>query len=156
MAKKKAEEEETGGNGEGKVRKPPAGYRRTTAVDDAPWVQAQVGNVLNGRLIDRFVMNTSPKRAYYQVELFEPCAVRVGRGDDAEVVQAEKGDVVNLGETFRMTAIKDRIIPEVRAGAVYDLWILWQVKPPSAPIQPLPPDETSPAEEGAEGEEAPF
>lgn len=113
-----AEAEE--GNG---IPEAPSGFRQRSAVTDAPWFTLEVGNVCHGKLIGRYEMQMDPPRAYYQVELYRPCIVTVGRGDDAEQTEAKKGTVINVGETFKLESLKEIEIPELLAGGEYDVWI---------------------------------
>ena len=139
----------------------PSGYRRRSAVTDAPWFTNKVGNVAHGKLCGRFMMTgVEPPRAYYQVELLAPCTVTVGRGDDAEEQQAAAGDVINVGENFKIKVLRDIEIPELNAGAEYNVWIdiqkkiklkggktMWVIdvaskrtKGPTGEVRPLAPD----------------
>lgn len=169
MAKKETQTE-TAQTSQASVMAMPEGFRRRTSVSDAPWFHMETGNVLNGRLLGRFVMNTEPVRAYYQVELAKACKVRVGQGDDAEVVEAAVGSVVNLSEMAKLKYLKDKEIPEILAGAEYDIWAgvgdkiklkagrtMWsvdsgtrQIKAAKGEVRPLPPDvsQVFEAEEG--------
>ncbi len=148
---------------------PPAGFRRRAAVTNAPWVKSMEGNVCVGRLIGRYAMqgNVQGSTHYYQVELSGPCKVTVGRGDDAEVQDAKKGDVVNLGESYKIACLKEVEIPEILAQAEYDVWVhfqekikitggrtMWvidvqskQVKRPTGEVHALAPDATPEGEE---------
>ena len=154
----------------------PKGYRRRSAVTDAPWFTNKVGNVAHGKLLGRYIMTgVEPPRAYYQVELVAPCTVTVGRGDDAEEEEAAAGDVVNVGENFKLKCLKEVEVPELLAGAEYNVWIdiqkkiklkggktMWvidvasrRLKGPTGDVRPLPPDATTST--GGEAEsEAPF
>lgn len=138
----------------------PAEFQRRTSVDDAPWFHLAKGNVCYGRLIDRFVMKTTPVRAYYQVELKKPAQVRIGSGEEAEVVEAKAGQIVNLNESVKIKFLAEKEIPEIRAGAAYDVFIkvgdkrkigsgrtMWEidggshmVRPPTGDVRPLLPD----------------
>ncbi len=149
---------------------PPSGFRRQSSVSDAPWVEQKEGNVCFGKLINRYPMNNQdPPRYYYQVELKTPCLVRIGRGDDAEVKEAKVGEVVNLNENYKSSCLRDQVIPEIIAGAEYEVWAkfeskislqggrtMWnidvhtkQLKPPTSAIRPL-------TDEGAPAEDSPF
>jgi hypothetical protein len=169
MAKEKATEEvET-------PIKPPVGFRRRAAVSEAPWYKNKEGNVAYGKILGRYAMQQEPVRYYVQIELYKESIVTVGRGDDAEEAVAKTGDVVNIGETFKMECLRDVEIPEILAGAEYDLWVhtekkiklktggktMWimdvqtkQRKAPTSEVRPL----TLTTKESAEGEggEAPF
>lgn len=149
----------------------PAGFRRRGAVAEAPWFKSKDGNVCFGKLLGRYIMNgVEPPRPYYQVELKKSAIVTVGKGDEAEEVTAAAGDVVNVGESFKLTCLKDVEVPELLAGAEYDVWIhtqkkikigggrtMWvidvetkRLKAPTGEVRPLPPDAggTATAEEG--------
>jgi hypothetical protein len=158
------------------VRQPPAGYKRLTALGDAPWFLNQAGNTADGKLIGRYVMKTDPPRAYYQLELKDECTVRVGKGQDVKIVQAAKGDIINIGESYKLAILKDKVVPECNAGAEYNVYVqsvkkipvgtsgrsMWDmevgaqcIKPPTQPVRPLSPDEANiPADEGES--DAPF
>ena len=108
---------------------PPSGFRRRVSVSDAPWVEQEVGNIVHGKLLNRYEMsNQSPRRWYYQIELLADCKVRVGKGDDAKVEIARAGDVVNLNENFKLTGLRDVEIPEIIAGAEYQIWAKFESK----------------------------
>jgi hypothetical protein len=153
---------------------PPAGFRRVNSVSDAPWVKNVAGNVVYGGLINRYKMQGNPTGSayYYQVELLRPCMVTIGKGEDAEVKAAPAGTVVNLGESKQIESLKEIIIPEINAGAEYNIWAkfgkkikisgarqMWpvdlqskKIRPPSSPVIPLPVDADSEVPAG----ESPF
>lgn len=151
---------------------PPAGYRRVSSVQDAPFVTSKVDNVVSGTLINRYEMqgNQQGNRHYYQIELDRDCTVTVGKGDDAEEKVVAKGEIVNLGENMQIgKSLKPVIIPEINAGASYNvhvhfkkkikiagaktLWIIEvfakRLKGPNGVVTPLPKDEGD--EAGDEG-----
>jgi hypothetical protein len=72
--------------------------------------------------------NSDPIRYYYQIELTAPCKVRIGRGEDAEVQEAQAGEVVNLNENHKTACLKELEVPEIIAGAVYDVWVKFEDK----------------------------
>jgi len=176
MATKQQQAKGAGANGEGaKPAGPPAGYRRRSSVSDASWVAQQQGNICNGKILGRHAMQQTPVRYYYQIELLKPCKVRVGRGEDAEIEEVPAGEVVNLNETYQIAVLKEIEIPEILAGAEYNVWAefknkikvangtrtMWnvdvssvQVKPPTREVRPLPKDDDAEGEEGAAA--APF
>lgn len=150
----------------------PSGFRRRVSVSDAPWVAQEAGNVVYGRLLNRYEMQgQTPRRWYLQIELHAPCKVRIGKGDDAEIAEAKKGDVVNLNENHKLSSLRDVEIPEILAGASYDLWAkyenkikisggktMWnvdlqtkQLKPPTSPVRAL-----SSADLGEASDDTPF
>jgi hypothetical protein len=110
----------------------PVGFRRVNSVSDAPWVKGQEDNVVFGKLINRYAMQgqqlPGSSNHYYQIELLEPCTVTKGKGDDAEIMEAAAGDVVNLGENKQIASLKDVVIPEINAGAEYQAWIKFKNK----------------------------
>jgi hypothetical protein len=101
----------------------PKGFRRVSAVDDAPWFEFMEGNLCHGHVEGRHVMQTDPPRAYYQVALKAPCTVRVGKGEEAKKVQANVGDIINLGETYRIEVLREKVAAPMNAGGDYDVWI---------------------------------
>lgn len=148
----------------------PRGFRRRSAVSEAPWFKMKVNNICHGKLLGRYSMTgMEPIRHYYQVELYKACTVTVGRGEEAEDIEAQPGDVINIGETFKLTCYRDIEVPEILAGADYDVWVhvqkkikvsggrtMWVIDPqskrtkaPTGEVRPLP------REEGAV-EDAPF
>lgn len=159
-----------------KLKQPPAGYKRLTAFADAPWFLNQAGNTANGKLLGRYIMKTDPPRAYYQIEIFDECTVRVGKGQDAKIIQAVKGDIVNVGESYQVAALKDKVVPEFNAGGEFNLFVqsvkkvsvgtsgrsMWAMeighqctKAPTQPVRPLSADEANvPVPEGES--DAPF
>jgi hypothetical protein len=159
-----------------KLKQLPAGYKRLTAFADAPWFLNQAGNTANGKLLGRYIMKIDPPRAYYQVELFEPCTVRVGKGQDAKIVEAAKGDIINIGECYQIADLKDKVMPEFNAGGEFNIFVqsvkkipvgsvghtMWAMemgnqctKAPTQPVRPLSPDEANvPIPEGES--DAPF
>ena len=106
---------------------PPAGFQRSGAADDAPWVQLAEGMVIHGKLLGRYVMQGDDPRAYYQIQLYRSCKVRTGteRDGDLEIIDAGKGDVVNLNENTKTKVLCDKA-DIVAAGGAVDVWI--QVK----------------------------
>jgi hypothetical protein len=144
----------------------PSKFRRISTVSDAPWAAQEKGNTVQGKLLGRHIMNSEPVRYYYQVELTAPCKARQGSGDDAESIDAEKGDVVNLNENYKIKVLTETVVPEMLAGAEYEVFVefkekiklkngrqMWdaevgsfQLKPPTRAVVPLPKDSVSTAE----------
>jgi hypothetical protein len=152
----------------------PSKFRRISTVSDAPWVAQEKGNIVQGKLLGRHTMNSEPVRYYYQIELSKPCQARQGSGEEAEIIDAVVGDVVNLNENFKIKVLTETVVPEILAGAEYEVYAefkdkiklksgrtMWdvevgsfQLKPPVRPVQPLP-KESMAAGEG-EGSDTPF
>jgi hypothetical protein len=173
---KKVKAKETANGASAEERKgPPAGFRRRSAVSDAPWFTNKEGNIAHGKLIGRYIMQgVEPPRPYYQVELYSSATVTVGRGDDAEEREASAGEVINVGESYKLKCLIDVEIPEILAGADYDVWIevdkkikvgqgrtMWMIdvqskrtKSPTGEVRPLPKEALG-GEEG-EASDSPF
>jgi len=154
---------------------PPAGFRRISAVRNAPWYAVEAGNACHGNLVgDLFTMATNPPRDYYQVELLAACKARKGKGDDVELVDVPAGTIVNLGETFQMRVLRDQVA-RVKAGGIVHIWInpkgkiklekgrtMWdievlanEIKAPTSKVQPVGAGNTS-AEGGGSEDSVPF
>ena len=103
---------------------PPAGFRSMTAAS-APWALKEVGAVVTGELLGRYEIDSgSAARGYYQVRVTQPCQATSGKGEDREVVEVHKGEIVNLNENHK---IKQGGLPELadvvgRGGRVM-VWV---------------------------------
>lgn len=110
------------GNG---VVRAPEGMMRVGSVANAPWFNLVKGNVIHGKLLNIFERPDerakSGRSKFYQVEVLEPCDVRIGKGKDAKIGKCKSGDVVNLnhGPT---TKDLEKFIPDIRRGAQYNVW----------------------------------
>lgn len=118
-----ANEGKNGSSEEVKAPKPPAGFRRRVEASSASWFTNKAGNVCYGKLLGRYIMQVDPPRPYYQVELYQDSTVTTGKGEDAEEIVAKAGEIVNVGESFKIQCLKDVEIPAILAGAEYDVWI---------------------------------
>jgi hypothetical protein len=152
------------------LRQPPAGFKRVAAVSNAPWFHFQEGNTLVGNYNGRYLLNTDPPRAYHQLELIEPCIVRAGKGTDAKIVEAKKGDIINLDEHYKIMPLKTIVTPECLAGAEYQVFAqvgkkigtkgtnsMWDVdihlkciKGPTRQVRQLAPDNAVPSDDEGE------
>lgn len=79
----------------------PEGFRRLGSVANAGWFNMKkVGNTLHGVLEGMYerndTLNPKGKSKFFQVKLLADCEVRMGRGEDAAIVQAKAGEYVNL------------------------------------------------------------
>jgi hypothetical protein len=102
----------------------PQTSKRATVVQPKPadtlsWMAMEKGNVCHGKLLGRYKLK-STRYYYYQVELLNPCQVRVASGLGSE---AAAGDVINLIENRKLECLKDVEIPEILAGAEYEIFI---------------------------------
>lgn len=92
------------------------------------WFVVGQGNSIQGKLLGRRQMKKRNRdgsfQAFYQVELTEPCDTCItGKGEEAEEVSAQVGDVVNVGERYELQDWKQyaedkRTIYEVYAQAL--------------------------------------
>lgn len=104
----------------------PEGFQRSgSAIGVGFFEMSEIGNTLSGILVGMFEMKTSlradGKTNFFQVEIDQPCMVRSGRGDDAEVVEAKAGDVVNVNYGPK-TRAWEKFIPSIQLGAVYQVY----------------------------------
>lgn len=115
---------------DGMVRAPD-GFRRVGSVANAPWFNLKKGNTLLGILENVYerpdervkTKDGSPgKSKFFQVKLLEPCECRSGRGEDAKMVKAEAGSVVNLNYGPKTKGLED-LVPSILAGAEYQVWV---------------------------------
>jgi len=120
-----------GGGGSNRPAGPPAGYRQVTADTDAPWWKACEDAVCHGELLGMYTMQTDPPRNYFQLRLVEPTSAFLGKGKDREEITVEKGQVINLGENFKVQELR-KIIPEHRAGARFMVYV--RVKGDKIPV----------------------
>ena len=107
----------------------PERFVRVGSVADVPWVALEEGNVVQGHLLGLYTRDDgrakSGKSQFFQVELTEPCRVREGRGEDAQIRQASAGETVNLNHNPR-TAAMDPYCKELLAGAKYEVRVVNQ------------------------------
>ena len=109
----------------------PEGFRRVGSVANAPWFNLKKGNVLLGVLENVYERpdervkskdGTPGKSKFFQLKLLEACEARSGRGEDAKMVRAEAGAVVNLNYGPKTKALED-LVPSILSGAEYQVWV---------------------------------
>ena len=124
MAKQKSRPSSAAG-----MARSPDKFVRVGSVADVPWVALEEGNVVQGHLLGLYTRDDdrakSGKSQFFQVELTEPCRVREGRGEDAQIRQASAGETVNLNHNPR-TAAMDPYCKELLAGAKYEVRVVNQ------------------------------
>lgn len=112
-------------NGDGTVR-PPEGMVRLGSAANAPWWNLRKGNVLYGYLENMYSRpderSKSGKSKFFQVTLINDTEVRAGRGEDATVVQAKAGSVINLNYG-PVTKELETLIPNILKGGRYKVWL---------------------------------
>jgi hypothetical protein len=106
--------------------KAPDGFQRLGSVANAGWFDmSTIGNTLSGKLEGMFEMKTALRKEgtqqFFQVQVDAPCKVRMGSGEDAEVVEAAPGDFVNVNYGPK-TKLLEKFLPEIAQGAVYVVW----------------------------------
>ena len=104
------------------------GFVSLGSVADARWFHLANGNSMTGRLLgvyereDPRAKSSGGKSKFFQVKLQTACKVRDGRGEDAQIVDAKVGDVVNLNYGPK-TQVLEAKCDELLQGAVYDIRI---------------------------------
>ena len=106
--------------------RPPEGFRRIGSVANAPWFNLKKGNILHGTLEKVYERpderSKSGKSKFFQLKLLAPCEARAGRAEDAKIVRAEAGSVVNLNYGPKTKELES-LVPEIMAGAEYEIWV---------------------------------
>lgn len=102
---------------------PPAGFRRSGTANAAGWFNMKkIGNVLSGTLLGMYTrkdgLRTEGTSNFFQVQIDQPCEVRAERGEEAKLVEAKAGDVVNVNYGPKTKPWENYISP-IQHGAVY-------------------------------------
>lgn len=108
------------------VVRAPEGFRRVVSVANAGWFNMKkVGNILSGSFEGMFSRkdDLNPKKMsnFFQFQLTEPCEVRLGRGEDAMISQANIGDFVNVNYGPKTKELEN-LVPTLIEGAKYDVY----------------------------------
>lgn len=121
-------ETKVAGNG---MARPPEGFKRLGSVANAPWFALKEGNILFGELENVYTRPDERLKGkdgkpgmskFYQVKLLEGCEVRMGRGEEAKLVRANAGDVVNLNWGPKTKEL-EKLVPQILLGAEYRVWL---------------------------------
>ena len=104
----------------------PAGFQRSGSANAVGWFDmATLGNTLSGVLIGMFErkdkLRESGTSNFFQVTVDRPCQVRADRGEDAAMVQANAGDVVNVNYGPK-TKNWEPLIADIQRGAEYSVF----------------------------------
>ncbi|KKM78673.1 hypothetical protein LCGC14_1357530, partial [marine sediment metagenome] len=83
------------------------------------WWRPKEGAIVHGRLMGRHERNTGKKQAFYQIKLISSASGIQGKGDDAEVVELEKGGILNVNETKALQCLH----PLTADDGIYDVFI---------------------------------
>jgi hypothetical protein len=104
----------------------PEGFQRSGSANAVGWFNmGKLGNTLAGLLVGMFerkdkLRAETGKSNFFQVQITQPCEVRIERGDDASFVQAAVGDVVNVNYGPK-TKNWELLIGDIKRGAVYEV-----------------------------------
>ena len=102
----------------------PAALKPLGMVKAKGWFDLSAGNVLVGHLLGRYEMRSdrlpTRTRVFFQVQLTSSAKIRVRLGEDAMVVEALAGTVVNVNYGVRTREL-DVLIDMMRNGAEFDV-----------------------------------
>jgi len=104
----------------------PEGFKRSGSANAVGWFnQQKIGNVLSGKLLGMFTrkdaLRSEGTSNFFQVQIDQPCEVRADRGEDAAMVAANPGDVVNVNYGPK-TKPWENFMNNIAAGAVYQVY----------------------------------
>ena len=92
----------------------------------APWWKIEEGAVLRGHIRGAlFTMQDQRRTEYFQVQVTEPATGQEGtiaKGNRKDVPVA-RGGLVSVSVRKRMEILKEKILLEQQAGAIYEIWI---------------------------------
>ena len=98
----------------------PDGFEDVGAIDGIQtWFRPKVGAVVHGRLMGRHERRSGRKQAFYQVKLISPATGIQGKGDDAEMIEIGKGEILNVNETKTLESLHSLSADD----GVYDIHI---------------------------------
>ncbi len=103
----------------------PEGFQRTGSANAVGWFNmAKVGNTLRGTLIGMFKrkdqLRESGESDFFQVLITQECEVRAERGEDAKMITANPGDVVNVNYGPK-TKGWELLMGDIKRGAEYEV-----------------------------------
>lgn len=101
-------------------------FHRLGACPNAGWFNfKKLGNTIEGELKGMYwrkdELNPKGQSPFFQVQLSSPCEVRLGRGEDAAIVQAKAGDIVNLNYGPKTKDLEE-LIPQIMNGGVFQIY----------------------------------
>lgn len=99
----------------------PEGFQRSGSANAVGWFDmSTVGNTLSGELLGMFERKDKLRETgssnFFQVKIDRPCQVRIDRGEEATVVTANAGDVVNVNYGPK-TRSWEPLISDIKHGA---------------------------------------
>jgi len=103
----------------------PEGFQRSGSANAVGWFDmTTVGNKIHGELIGMFRRKDQLRQEgvsdFFQVLISEPCQVRADRGEEAKIVEAKAGDVVNVNYGPK-TKPWETLISDIKRGAKYEV-----------------------------------
>lgn len=103
----------------------PEGFQLSGSDNAVGWFnQQKIGNTLRGSLIGMFERPDQLRKEgtskFFQVRVSQPCEVRADRGDDATMVEAKAGDVVNVNYGPKTKNWED-LVADIKRGAEYEV-----------------------------------
>jgi hypothetical protein len=104
----------------------PEGFQRSGSANAVGWFHmGKVGNTLHGELLGMFERKDKLRAEtgvsnFFQVKVARECEVRADRGDDAQMVMAKAGDVVNVNYGPK-TKPWETLISDIKRGASYEV-----------------------------------
>jgi hypothetical protein len=104
----------------------PEGFQRSGSANAVGWFNmGKLGNTLRGILIGQFKrkdqLRAEGTSDFFQVQIKEPCEVRSERGEDAKMIQANPGDVVNVNYGPK-TKGWESLMGDIKRGAEYEVF----------------------------------
>lgn len=104
----------------------PEGFQRSGSANAVGWFNmGKIGNTLRGVLIGMFERKDKLRAEtgtsnFFQVKISQECEVRADRGDDAAMVMAKVGDVVNINYGPK-TKPWELLVGDIKRGAEYEV-----------------------------------
>jgi hypothetical protein len=104
----------------------PEGFARSGSANAVGWFDhTTLGNMAMGKLVGMFrrpdqLKGPKGESDFFQIELAATCKVREGKGEDAEIVDAKAGDVININYGPK-TKVWQSLIADILRGAVYEV-----------------------------------
>ncbi len=103
----------------------PEGFQRSGSANAVGWFNmGKVGNTLRGTLLGMFERKDKLRQEgtsnFFQVLVSQECEVRAERGDEATMVMAKAGDVVNVNYGPK-TKPWETLVGDIKRGAEYEV-----------------------------------
>ncbi|HVP23334.1 MAG TPA: hypothetical protein VMS77_05425 [Conexivisphaerales archaeon] len=110
----------------GPMAAPPEGFQRSGSAIATGWFDhSLIGNTLFGTLIGVFEapskLRADGTAKFFQVEIKQSCQVRVDRGEDAKMVEAKPGEIINVNYGPK-TKGWEALVSDIKQGAIYEVW----------------------------------